>query len=333
MGEGPHLVDYRKFLGKTDTLVAPWLGGPSIDAPGRRLKLSQPPPRPGWYRLELKGRIATAQEPADAPDLTSLPKVRGFLWRDRLVGDNAKTEPLHLMPEEEPPRFSPITARRWHGDALLFEALEFESEAEGAVREALATGTALKTLRSIPAPLRAAYGFALAEQTARRLTVPVAASEIRAHVGRIADGGVVQAEAVIRDLIAEREQTEREMAQLRARLTAAQLCADVEHARQQRVQERQTRRETPEDRVWRALEKAGARFESSRHVRNEQLEVVFGFMGERFISLVDEDTLQVLDSGICLGHPPADKMITLDSLPAVIKEAIETDRLVILRAP
>ena len=68
-------------------------------------------------------------------------------------------------------------------------------------------------------------------------------------------------------------------------------------------------------------------------MRDDQLEVVFGFMGERFISLVDEDTLQVLDSGICLGHPPADKMITLDSLPAVIKEAIETDRLVILRAP
>ncbi len=327
------MVDYRKFLGKTDTLIAPWLGGPSIDAPGRRLKLSHPPPKPGWYRVELKGRIATAREPAEAPDLSALPKVRGFLWRDRLVADNAKTEPLHLMPEEEPPRFSPLTARRWHGDALLFETLEFEAEAEGSVREALATGAALNGIKAVPAPLRAAYGFALAEQTARRLGVPVAASEIRAHVGRIADGGVAQAEAVLRGLIAERQQTEREMAELRARLTAAQLRADVELARQQRIQERKNRRETPEDRVWQALEKAGARFESSRHVRDDQLEVVFGFMGERFISLVDEDTLQVLDSGICLGHPPADKLITLDSLPAVIKEAIETDRLVILREP
>ncbi|MDP3155583.1 MAG: hypothetical protein Q8N23_23125 [Archangium sp.] len=327
------MVDYRKFLGKADTLIAPWFGGPSIDAPGRRLKLSLPPPRPGWYRFELKGRIATAKEAADPPDVSSLPKVRGFLWRDRLVTDNAKAEPLHLLPEEEPARFSPITARRWHGATLLFDALDFESEAEGAVREALATGAALHALKSIPAPLRAAYGFALAEQTARRLAVPVAAAEIRAHVGRIADGGVAQAEAVIRDLIAERAQTEREMAELRARLTAAQLRAELEHARQQRIQERQNRRETPEDRVWQALEKAGARFESSRHVRADQLEVVFGFMGERFISLVDEDTLQVLDSGICLGHPPADKLITLDSLPAVIKEAIETDRLVILRAP
>jgi hypothetical protein len=327
------LVDYRKFLGKTDTVIAPWLAGLSIDAPNRRLKLSATPETAGWYRFELKGRIATATEPTAPPDLSALQKVRGFLWRNRLVLENAKTEPLHLMPDEEPPRFSPITARRWHGGALLFESLDFESEAEGQVREAVATGASLSTFKSIPAPLRAAYGFALAETTARRLGVPVAASEIRAHVGRIADGGAQQAEAVIRGLIAEREQTEREMAELRARLTAAQLRADLEYARQQRIAVRQRRRETPEDRVWNALEKAGAQFESSRHVRDTQLEVVFAFMGERFISLIDEDTLQVIDSGICLGHPPADKVLTLDSLPAVIREAIETDRLVILRAP
>ena len=327
------MVDYRKFLGKTDTLVAPWLGGPAIDAPGRRLKLSQPPPKQGWFRFELKGRIASAQEPAEPADLSALPKVRGFLWKERLVGDAARAEPIHLLPEEEPPRFSPVTARRWHGGALLFDSLDFESEAEGAVREALATGAPLNTIKSVPAPLRAAYAFALAEQTARRLAVPVAASEIRRHVGRIADGGAAQAEAVIRDLIAEREQTEREMAELRARITAAQLRAEVQNAKEQREVARAEAKETAEDRAWQALEKAGAQFESSRHVRHRELEVVFAFMGERFISLVDEFTLQVLDSGICLGHPPADEMLTLDSLPAVIKEAIETDRLVILRAP
>ena len=157
----------------------------------------------------------------------------------------------------------------------------------------------------------------------------MASSEICRHVGRIADGGAVQAEAVIRALIAEREQTEREMTELRARLAAVQLRAEVQTAREQRAH----RTETAEDRADQALEKAGATFESARHLRQHQLEVIFSFMGERFISLVDEDTLQVLDSGICLGHPPADEQLTLDSLPAVIKEAIDTDRLVILRAP
>ena len=327
------MVDYRKFLGKAETLIAPYLAGPSIDAPGRRLKVSVRPLKPGWYEWELKGRFATAKTEVPAPDFSALPRVRGFSWGDRLVEENARTEFLHLLPDEEPPRFSPLTARRWHGGALIFESVDFESEAEGAVREALAAGTPLSALKAIPAPLRAAYAFALTEQTARRLAVPVAAAEIRRHVARIADGGQAQAEAVLRELIAEREQTEREMAELRGRVAAAQLRAEVQAARDHHIEQRHHRRATAEDRAWDALEKAGATFESSRHLRDHEREVVFSYMGERFISLFDEDSLQVLDSGICLGHPPADKVLTLDSLPSVIREAIETDSLVILRAP
>jgi hypothetical protein len=327
------VVDYRKFLGKTDSVLAPFLGGPSIDAPGRRLKLGAAPTKPGWYRFELKGRIANVIEATEPPDLTALPRVRGYVWKERLVGDLAHAEPLAFMPEEEPPRFSPITARRWHGGALLFEGLEFESEAESAVREALATGAALSSIKGVPAPLRAAYAYALIEQVARARGVPVAASEVRGHVSRIAEGGAPVAEEVLRALIAEREQTEREMRELRARISAAQLRADVQRAREEQIAQRQQRQETTEDRAWAALEKAGARFESSRRAGQGQLEVIFAFMGERFVCLVDADTLQVFDSGICLGHPPADRVLTLDSLPSVIREAIDTHRLVILREP
>lgn len=336
------MVDYRKFLGKADVVLAPFLGGASIDAPGRRLKVAVPPGKPGWYRFELKGRVAHVQAPAEPPPLDELPRVRGFSWRDRLVGDGARAEPLYLMPEEEPQRFSPLTARRWHGGALLFEGLEFETEAEGAVREALPEGRSLAEVKGVPAPLRAAYGYALIEQAARRAGVPVAAAEVRAHVGKAAEGGGAAADAVVRALIAEREETEREMRELRARIAAAQLLADAQAARDEQVRLRQQRLEQArfargpgavDERVWAALEKAGARLESSRHVRGDQVEVVFSFMGERFISIVEEDTLQVIDSGICLGHPPRDDLITLESLPAVIKEAIDTDRLVILRAP
>ncbi|MCW5831023.1 MAG: hypothetical protein KIS78_01030 [Labilithrix sp.] len=51
-------------------------------------------------------------------------------------------------------------------------------------------------------------------------------------------------------------------------------------------------------------------------------------MGERFISVIDALTLQVFDSGVCLAG--ADRLVTLDSLPGVIREA-ETDALVITR--
>lgn len=73
--------------------------------------------------------------------------------------------------------------------------------------------------------------------------------------------------------------------------------------------------------------------EEARNLGRGQLEVIFRFMDQRFICVVEAGTLQVIDSGICLGHPPSDRLLTLESLPSVIKEAIETDALVILRFP
>lgn len=61
----------------------------------------------------------------------------------------------------------------------------------------------------------------------------------------------------------------------------------------------------------------------------ERLEVTYRFMNNRFITVVHPITLQVLDAGICLAG--ADRMVTLDSLPSVIREAIQTSRLVITR--
>jgi hypothetical protein len=52
-------------------------------------------------------------------------------------------------------------------------------------------------------------------------------------------------------------------------------------------------------------------------------------MDERFISIVDADSLQVVDAGVCLAG--ADSKVTLESLPSVIREAIDTDVLVITR--
>ena len=68
---------------------------------------------------------------------------------------------------------------------------------------------------------------------------------------------------------------------------------------------------------------------AARRLGDGQLEVAFEFMGERFVSVVEALSLQVLDSGVCLAGE--DRLVTLDSLPGVIREAIATDRLVITR--
>jgi hypothetical protein len=129
--------------------------------------------------------------------------------------------------------------------------------------------------------------------------------------------------------------------ELRRRQAAEAAAAEMRAQREQRIEQaRNVRRDDP--RKWRelvhekaelTLQQAGARLDQSRVTQNGQLEVIFTFMGQRFIAVVDAVTFRVIDSGICLGHPPSDDLVTLDSLPSVIKEAIDDGVLVVLRFP
>jgi hypothetical protein len=333
-------VDYRKFLGKEEERVLPYLGGAYLHAADRRLRLATEPQAPGWYRFRVKGRDATPLGPAEPEALESLPSVRGHLVGTRLVREGSVAEPLHFMPEEEPPRLTLVKARRWHSGELLFELLEFESEAEEAARRALEEDGTLAEVKGVPATLRAAFSYAVLEAESRRLRIPAAPRELRPHLGAVAEKGRAEAERALRALDAERALAAREMEELnrRRRLVAvAQEAAAVQQAQAQARAQRHGGRYgrgqqvDAAGRAELALEAAGARMRSARALGNGNLEVIFTFMDERFISVVNADTLQVVDSGICLGHPPADELVTLESLPSVIKEAIDTDRLVILR--
>ncbi len=326
-------MDYRKFLGQSEERVLPYFGGPFVDAPGRRLRLAAPFEPPGWYRFKLAGRAATRLRPADPPELADLPKVRGWFHRGRLVRDGALCETLWLLPPEEPPRFTKVAARRWRTGELLFEEVEFESEVEGLAREALADGGSLQAVKAVPAPLRAAFAYALLEAASGRLGIPFAPAEVRQAVAKIAEGGPAQAEAALRALEAERELARRELTELRRRQDEAAARVEVAQQRQARLEQARAREEDSQTLAQTAIEAAGGRMEEARNLGRGQLEVIFRFMDQRFICVVEAGTLQVIDSGICLGHPPSDRLLTLESLPSVIKEAIETDALVILRFP
>jgi hypothetical protein len=305
------VVDYRKFLGKVESEVLPYFGGASVDAASRRLRVSTPP-APGWWRFDVQGRTATAREPAEPQGLDGLPLVRGHLWGSRLVREGAVAEQVQLLPEEEPPRFSPVRARRWHDGTLVFEGLEFEGEAEGTARLMLEEERTLAEVKAVPASLRAAFGYAVLEDASGALGIRFSPVEVRGQVLSVAEGGRPAAEDRLRKLAAEREAHVRELeTRLRSR---------------PRPLERQAQGAA---RVERALESAGARLLGTRRLGNERLEVTFGFMGERFISIVEADTLQVVDAGICLAG--SDRQVTLESLPSVIREAIEDDVLVITR--
>ena len=348
-------MDYRKFLAQDEEQVLPYFGGTRLDARARPLRLAAPPAAAGWYRFRLQGRQATVIGPSDPPSLAELPLVRGHLLGDRLIGEGAQASEVFFLPPDEPARFASVAARRWTSGELLFDQLEFESEVEESVRRVLEDEGPLAGVKAVPATLRAAYGYALLISNAERLHVPISFAEGKPYVLRAAQEGRAGAEAGLRALADERLVALREMEELARRRRAA-LQEETQHAmRAARIEiERELQRqvgalrETREQDLRRhghrgaevagerarvALEEAGARVHATRRLENGLLEASYTFMGERFISVVEAATLQVVDSGICLGHPPSDKLVTLDSLPSVIKEAIETGRLVKLRHP
>ncbi|MFL5355623.1 hypothetical protein [Archangium sp.] len=327
-------MDYRKFLGKVESAVLPYFGGACVDAPSRRLRVSTPP-TPGWWRFEVQGRTATAREPAVPEGLDGLPLVRGHLWGARLVREGAVAETVLLLPDEEPPRFSPVRARRWHDGSLVFEALEFEGEAEGSARRVLEEGRTLAEVKAVPSSLRAAFGYAVLEGASRALGIRFSPAEVRGQVLSVAEGGHPAAEARLRALAIERDAHVRSVearlveleTQRRREEEAAQLQTELARMRSHpRHVEWQAQGLT---RVERVLASAGARMLDSRRLGNQRLEVTFSFMDERFITIVEVGTLQVVDAGICLAG--ADREVTLESLPSVIREAIRNDVLVITR--
>ncbi|MBV1861344.1 MAG: hypothetical protein KUG77_23195, partial [Nannocystaceae bacterium] len=158
--------------------------------------------------------------------------------------------------------------------------------------------------------LRRAFGFALLRREAGDRGLDVSVHEVGAVLHEVADG---------------------------SRGPAAVL--DTLEARVYTLDPRSSHRErgpvstgTPEDAAGRAtaaLEGAGATLLDTRFAGERTMEVIFRYLGERFVATVDWETLHVYDSGICLDG--ADEELGLDALPSVISEAIDGDLLYITR--
>ena len=303
-------VDFRAFLAQVEPVVLPYFGGSRVEAADRRLRLSEPV-EPGWWRFRIEGRRATALEPAEPADLSDRPAVRGHHAAGWLFASGRDSHRIALPPVEEPAPLARVTGRVWHSGDLLFDSIDFEDEAEESARAALEEGRGIAEVRGVPPSLRAAYGFALADAVGRGLDIPISPREAGGRVQELAAGGRPAAETFLRALAEERQRhaTELRHQEIRARA--------------------RTRAGKPEDRADAALDAAGARLVNCRRLGGGNLEVRFHLDGERFVSIINGDTLQVMDAGICLSG--ADRVLTLDSLPSVIREAMETDRLNITR--
>jgi hypothetical protein len=358
-------VDYKSFLSHKTSRVLPYFGGTRVDTADRRLRIAAAsgeggagsgsgsggdagPGRsfePGWWRFEVDGRRAIPRDRAPPAELDALPAVRGH-WTDGwVVASGRELGRIALPPEDEPPPLARVTARRWYSGELLLGSTDFEDDAEVSARSALEEGRSIAGLPGVVPSLRAAFALAIGMAVARERGVPVSLRELAPHAVAIGDGGRDAARAVLDRLVAERRAAE-EAARERVRLAARQAHELAQLARFEREAHAQAvrdaglreaaahayaRRRTggPVERADAALEGAGARMLSARRLAGDQLEVRLVVDDVRLISIVAAGTLQVLDAGLCLAG--SDRMITLDSLPSVVREAVRTRSLNITR--
>jgi hypothetical protein len=316
-------VDYRRFLQQPEQRLAPVVGGHAW-LTDRRVRVEGGTwEGDGWWRVQVQGRtarpIAAATAEAIAGATARLPRTRGHVLRTRqglaLVDGQAGCQPVDLPPAgDEPPLLAPLTARRWPiGDLLLWDQLEWEGEVEETARRALEDRTGLAAVKGAPSSLRAAFAYSAVEAASRAQDIAAQPGEVKRWVGEIADAGHARAELALRALAAER-----------------QLWANRQRTIQYRIQHRPWPAAPAVDletEVEETLRAADARYLGLRRLGGGTVEVRWMFQGQRLISLVAEQGLGVIDSGLCLSGE--DALLTLDSLPGVVRQAMDDDVLVI----
>lgn len=317
-------MDYKKFLAKHASFVLPYFGGTRVDARTRRFKVEDCI-APGWWRFAIEGRRALPRERAQPIDLGSLPLVRGHWACGWLVADGRTMHPIALPPDDEPAALARITARRWYSHDLLFDSLEFEDDAELAARVALEHRRPIADVPGCTPSLRAAFGCALGIAIARELRVEVSLRELAPHASAIADGGAEAARALLAGLVAERERQTEEV-----RRRAEEIRIALQRRDAVATARALPRAQDPVQRADDVLDAAGGRMLSCRRIHaNTQLDVTYEVDGARILTIVDIDSFEVIDPGICLAG--AHRVLTLDAMPSVVREAIAEYHLNITR--
>ncbi len=325
------MVDHRRFLGKPDEeIVAIYLGGPAVETADRRLRVQTDGVapallEPGYIRFRVRGRNATPIARESAMDLEALPARTGHHAGGYLATSGARFDALELCPEGELDLVAPVRARA-HAGALIFESTLFDTEAELAVREAILEGRGIADIKGVAATLRAAFAATVAMRVAARLATSLSPNEARAHIHAIATEGAPAAERFLRAQVEERQAAARARAAARVARDTAQTAERAAARARRSARERAW---DPIEEVERVLVAAGATFRSARMFDAYGIEVRWSFMGERFVTLVDRQTLNVIDAGVCLSG--SDRELGLDAMPSVVREALEVDHLNITR--
>jgi hypothetical protein len=318
------VADFRDFLAAREPVVLPYFGGSRVDAADRRLRVDASAELAiGWHRFRIDGRRAAAIDRASAPPLDALPRVRGHWIDGWLVIDGRNLARVALPPDDEPPPLARATARRWYSHDLVFDALDFEDDAELAARAALEAAQPLGDVRGVVPSLRAAFAIGFGAAVARERGVAVSPPELAPHAVAIAERNRPAVVAWLDELAAERRRAD---ADARRRAAQDKLAGAADSA--QLIERAGDPRQRADD----ALDSAKARMIACRRLeQGMQLDVTYEVDGTKIMSLVSAVSLRVIDPGVCLGHDGEYRELTLDAMPSVVREAIRTGRLNVTR--
>lgn len=314
---------WKKFLDAGKEVVAPWIGGQRLALGVRSWTIDgKLPEEEGWYTWSTKGRVAELKCPAEPnPDLVTKDLLgkdfrieRGFLVGDRIVPDVLdrpgatitldRSIPVHLI-EPGLGRFCRIAAGvAWVMGPLIFKQLEFPLGHEEEVTRAFEDGaTSVSHIKGVTPALEVAF-------------------ELEVWRREMAEK---RRQALEKRLREEAEKRARDEALANFRATAG--AADVRREMAKRDFPTAARA---------ALAVTNTEYLDARPSHRKGEWVVKFRLERRRFECVVKDTLQVVEAGICLidhrrNEYDHSKELSLEALPAVYKEAIQTGRLVVFR--
>lgn len=287
-------------------VVAPWLGDRTLGLGARRWELvGRRPAEHGWYAFATQGRRAwlKSMESGVVPEADALRwRVRGIPIGDRFVADDARVpvdeadllaacEPLHLL-DAGLGRFQAVYAgRAYEGGPLVYAQPALPDDAASEV---------LRVWEDGGRDLGAVRGVTPALELAFRL------------LWQQRD----EAEGLRR--AAEQERERRALLERVGTAEGRRSLAAVDFPAAAGA----------------ALEAGGAELLDTKPGPNRgEMVVRFRTASLRFECVCDAATLQILDAGICLREAGRvwDRVLTLESLPSVVREAIATRRLHVYR--
>lgn len=309
---------WNQLLSLEQVVSLPWTGGRVLHGIDRSWKIAGDlPPEHGWHQFSVSGSRRASWLGAGEPEAALGQRgkiVTGYLVEDRLIPDGVvvKEEVHEVFAQGRPAwlvepgldRFARAAAVRHRDGKLIYLQQEFPLGPEGDVLEAFQDRRdSIDDIAGVTPALHLAF---LWHTWRRRLTE------------------------------AERRRLER-LAQLeeRRREQEARLLRFHDQAWNRAVKRGQAVIDF-ETAARDALSVSGAELLDERPARRRDERIVqFRFRNRRFECVVHAPTLRIVDAGICLEDhvtgERGDNRFTLESLPAVLEEAIRTNRLVVFR--